>query len=326
MYKGKLFLTLCVLAVTALAVAGRSIGANVSDNYPSKPVRVIVPFSAGGGVDIVARTIAAKLADVFKQSFVIENRTGAGGTIGEAAAAQAAPDGHTLLLTSISLAFNPSTYPNLPYDTVRDLAAVTLAANGPNVLVVHPSLPVKSVQELIRFAKARPGKLSYGGGGGASQISAEYFLRTAGVSMVLIPYKGVPPALVDLMAGHIDLSMATIAPVMPFVRVGRLRALGITTAKRTPIMPETPTIDESGLPGFEFSTWYGILATAGSPRAVITKLNAEVSKVVQMQDVRDRLAAEGLEPAWNTPEEFSDYIKAEIVKWRPIIKAGGAPQ
>ena len=326
MHKGVTFLTVFILAAGAVTGSGRSVAADASKTYPSKSVRMIVPFSPGGGVDFIARLIGSKLSDALKQSFVIDNRTGAGGTIGVAVAAKAPPDGYTLVLTSISLAFSPSLYQNLPYDTLTDLAPISLVANSPNVLVTHPSLPVKSVRELINFAKARPGKLSYGGGGGASQISAQYFVRTAGISMVLVPYKGVPPALIDLIAGNIDLSMATIAPAVPFIRTRKLRALGVTTPKRSAIVPDIPTIAESGLPGFEFSTWYGLLATGGTPRPIITTLNSEVSRMLQLREVRERMVLQGVEPAWNTPEEFGAYIKAEIAKWAPIIKDSGGSQ
>lgn len=307
----------------ALAIINSTMAADTAENYPVKAVRMIVPFSAGGGVDMVARAIGMKLTDTLKQSFVIDNRTGAGGSIGPGVVARAEPDGYTLLLTSISLAFNATLYPNLPYDTLNELTAITLVANSPNVMVVHPSMPVKTVKELIAFAKGRPGQLNYGTGGvgGSSHIAAEYFLRAAGLQIVHVPYKGVAPALTELLAGNIHLSMAPIAPALPLTRTGRLRALGVSTATRTSLMPDIPTIAEAGLSGFDYSTWYGLLATGGTPKAVVTKLNEELKRVLQSNDLRDRMVPQGLEPTWMTPEQFSAYLKSEIVKWAPILKA-----
>ena len=327
MGKAKAVLSLCFSVACIIGGAGRLFAAETAKDYPNKPVRLIVPFAAGGGIDFMARLVGSKLSESLGQSFVVDNRTGAGSTIGTAIAAKAAADGHTLLVNSISLAFNATLYKDLPYDTIKDLAPVSPVATSPNVLTVHPSVPAKSVQELILLVKARPGKLNYGSGGvgGSDHVCTEYFLSVAGIKVVNVTYKGSVPALTDLAAGNLDLALAPIAPTLPLVKAGKLRALGVTSAKRTPILPEAPTIAESGLPRFEYATWYGLWASAGTPRPIIMKLNDEVRKALLLPDVRERMAFQGAEPLWSPVEEYSAFVKAEIAKWAPIIKAFSLP-
>ncbi len=320
--------TTCIICIGA-ACAGTSPAwaAEGGRDYPNKPVRMVVPFAAGGGVDFLARLTGSKLSESLGQSFVVDNRTGAGSTIGTAIAAKSPPDGYTLLVNSISLAFNATLYKELPYDSVRDLAPVSRVATSPNVLAVHPSVPATSVQELIRIARTRPGKLNYGSGGlgGSDHVCTEYFASMAGIRIVNVIYKGSGPAVIDLAAGNLDLAIAPIAATLPIVKTGKLRVLAVTSAKRTPIMPETPTIAESGLPKFDYATWYGIWAPAGTPQPIVAKLNDELRKALQLPDVRERVASQGAEPAWTTVEEYGAFVKAEIAKWAPLLKAFGPP-
>ena len=320
--RGRILLLLACL-IGECYVSGSSYAAEEVAEYPAKPVRIIVPFTASGGVDILARRFGAKFAESLKQSFTIENRTGAGGTIGVSAAARAVPDGSVLVLTSNSLVFNATLYKDLPYDTLKDLAPISLVANSPNVLVVHPSLPVKSMQEFVRFAKARPGTLHYGSGGvgGSSHICAEYLLKELGLKVVHVPYKGVPPSLTDVISGQIDLVMAPISIVPELLRAGRLRALGVTSTNRSAIMPEVPTISESGIANFNYTTWYGLLAPAGTPAGIISILNAETRRAAQAPDMRVKLLADGVEPQWSSAESFAATIKLEITKWAPVLRA-----
>jgi tripartite-type tricarboxylate transporter receptor subunit TctC len=314
--------------VCVIADDGRLLAAEPAKDYPNKPVRMIVPFAAGGGVDFMARVIGARLTESLGQPFVVDTRTGAGSTIGTALAAKAAPDGHTLLVSSISLTFNASLYKDLPYDTVRDLAPLSMISTSPNIMSVHPSVPAKSVQELILLARSRPGKLNYGSGGvgGSDHVSTEYFANLAGIKIVNVIYKGSGPAMIDLAAGSIDLAITPLASAMPIVKSGKVRVLGVTSAKRTPLMPEVPTIAESGLPRYEYASWYGMWAPAGTPQPIVARLNDEVRKALQLPDVRERIASQGAEPAWSAVEDYTAFVKAEITKWAPIIKTFGPPQ
>jgi len=296
-----------------------------SRQYPERPVRVIVTFPAGGGTDIVARMIFQKIAERAGGSFVIDNRGGAGGTIGTELAARAPPDGYTIVVVSGSHTINPSLYKKLNYDAARDFAPVTMLVAGPGVLVVHPSLPARNVRELIAFAKSRPGQLLYAspGNGTPPHLAAELFKAMAGVDIVHVPYKGNAQAMTDLIAGQESLSFPTGPSAMPHVQAKRLRALGVTSAKRAAGLPEIPTIAESGLPGYDASAWYGVLAPAGAPASIVAKLQSEIHVALRAPDIVDKLAAQGLEPAPNTPEEFARFIAAELAKWNRIIAAAG---
>ena len=293
--------------------------------YPTKPVRMIVPSSAGGGSDIIARIIAPKLGERLGQQIVVENRAGAGTMIGGEVAARAAPDGYTLLMGISTLATNPAIYKKVPYNALTDFAPITLVLSAPNVLVVHPSLPVKSVKELIWFAQARPGEINYASAGTGTNphLSMELFLSMAKIRMTHIPYKGSGPAIVDLVAGQVPVSMATMLTGLPHVRAGRLRALGVTSLQRTAVARDVPTIAESGVPGYEAVQWYGVLAPAQTPKDIVARLHRELVAVLQSHDVKERFAADGGDPGGNSPEEFARYIKSEIEKWARVAKSAG---
>ena len=298
-----------------------------AQQYPSRSIRFIAPNLPGGPTDILARIIGQKLSESMGQPVIIENRAGASGIIGTEVAAKSAPDGYTLVTgNNATFGANVSLFRKLPYDPVRDFAPVVLVATQPNILVVHPSLPVKSVKELIAFAKARPGQLNYAGTGmgAAANMSAELFKSMTGTHMVGVSYKSAAPALTDLIAGQTQLMFATSLSVMPHIRANRVRPLGVTAAKRTGAMPELPTIAEAGVPGFEASTWHGVLVPAGTPAPVIDKLNAEINRALQLPDVRERLAALGAEILGGTPKEFADHIQREIPKWAKVIRETGA--
>lgn len=313
-----------VLAAAALVLAHLDAPAQV---YPSKPVRLVAPFPPGGSTDLLARIVAQKLAEAWGQQVIVENRGGAGGTIGVDYAARSAPDGYTIVMGHIgTFGVNPTLYPRLPYDAIKDFAPITLLAMVPNGLAVHPSLPIHSVKELLAIARARPGQLSYGSGGNgsAAHLAVEYFRLLAKIDLLHIPYKGTGPAIVDLISGQTTMMITGMPALMPHVKTGRLRLLAVGTAKRLTIMPELPTIAEAGVPGYEATQWYGILAPAATPREIIVKLNTEIVKVLRRADVKERLAADGAVTVGNTPEQFGAHIKAEIARWAPVVKASGA--
>jgi len=293
--------------------------------YPAKPVRIVVPSSPGGGTDILARLLAQKLTENLGQQFVVENRPGAGRIIGIEAVARSAPDGYTLLMAASAIVINEVLYKKPPYDTLRDFAPITLGASLPNILVVHPALPAKSVRELIALAKARPGMLNYSsaGSGTSPHLSMELFRIMSGITLTHIPYKGTGPATVDLVAGQVQLSMPNVLTALPQIKGGKLRALGVTSAKRASGLPDIPAIAEAGVPGYEAIQWYGLLAPAGTSRDVVNKLQSETAKILVLQEVKERLAADGADAVGNRPQEFAAYIKAEIDKWSKVVKAGG---
>lgn len=293
--------------------------------YPSKPVRVVVSFPPGAGVDIVARTVMPKLADALGQQFVIDNRAGASGNLGSEVAAHAPPDGYTLLFTPASVASSQALYTKLNYNLVRDLEPISMVAAAPFVLVVHPSLPVKTVKELIAMAKAKPGQLLYAstGNGGSPHLATEMFRQQAKIDITHIPYKGTPPAVTDLIAGQVSMMFANTLSVLPYVNSGRLRALAISSAKRSAAAPAIPTIAENGMPGFDSVTWFGVLAPAGTPRDIIGKLSGELRRIVQTKAMTEQLLAQGADPIGSTAEEFGARIKSDIAKWTVIIKTAG---
>jgi len=295
--------------------------------FPVKPIRIVVGGATGGGVDITARIIANKLSESIRQPCVVENRAGASGNIASETVAKAAPDGHTILMGTIApLAINPSLYPSLPFDPVRDFAPISRAADSTNVLVVHPALPARSLKELIAIARARPGQLLFGSAqtGSAGHLAGELFNTAANVKTVHVPYKGGAPAMIDLMSGQLQMIFATVITAMPQVRSGRIRPLAVTTAKRSPLLSEIPTMDEAGLRGFEVNNWYGLVAPAKTPPDVIRVLNREIVSALNAADVRDVMLKQGLDPAPSTPEEFGAYIRSEIAKWRKVVQASGA--
>ncbi len=297
-----------------------------AQTFPSKPIRVVVPLAAGGPGDVLARAIGQKLSEQVGQPVVIDNRPGANTNVGSEFVAKAAPDGYTLLFTASTLTINPSLYATLPYDPLKDFAPLTLIASTPLVLVVHPSLPVKSVKELIALAKSKPGQLNYGsaGNGSALHLAGEMFNTLAGVKLVHVPYKGVTNAFSDLLGGQISIMFPGAPIALPQVKAGKLRALGTTGAARTAAAPEVPSISEAGLPGYEVSVWYGALAPAGTPAAVINRLHAEISKIVQLPDIKERWAVLGAETVHNTPEQFAAFLKADLGKWAKVVRDSGA--
>ena len=295
-----------------------------AQEYPVKSVRLVIPFAPGGSNDILGRLIAARLGETLGQQVVPDNRPGAGGSIGAGLAAKAAPDGYTLVIGHIgTLAVNPTLYRKLGYNPVTDFQPISLIAKVPNIMVVHPSLPVKSVKELIALARAKPGALVYGSGGsgGAGHLATEYFKLMAKIELVHVPYKGTGPALIDLLAGQTQLVFAGVPGIVTHVRSGKLRPLGVSTASRLAVFPELPTIAEAGVPGYEATQWYGILAPAGTPRPVVDKLNREIVTGLKSKQLHERLTADGSEPFSSTPEEFASFIKMEIARWAPVIKA-----
>jgi len=292
--------------------------------YPVKPVRIVVPSSPGGGTDILARVLAQKMSESLGQQFVVENRPGAGQVIGIEAVAHSAPDGYTLLMAASAIVINEVLYAKPPYDTLREFAPVTLVASLPNILVVHPALPVKSVRELIALAKTRPGQLNYSsaGSGTSPHLSMELFRIMAGITLTHIPYKGTGPATVDLVAGQVQLSMPNVLTALPQIKGGKLRALGVTSSKRATGLPDVPAIAES-LPGYEAIQWYGVLAPAGTTRDIVGKLQVEIARILALPDVKERLAADGADAVGNRPDEFAAYIRAELAKWGKVVKTGG---
>ena len=291
-------------------------------SYPAKPVRLVVAFPAGGPTDILARTLGQKLGEAMGQSFVVENRSGAGGNLGAEAVARAAPDGHTLLLATISLVINPSLYPRVPYDTLKDFAPVTLVSSTPYVMLVHPSLPVRSVKELIGLARARPGQLSYSssGNGTAAHLAGELFKRAAGVDIVHVPYKGAAPALTDLLAGQVALLFNNPLTALPHVRSGKARALAVTSDKRSSAAPEIPTLEQAGVAGVEVGSWSALMASAGTPREIVTRLHNETARIIAGPELRARLLAEGAEPIGAGPEELGAFLKSELTKWARVVR------
>ena len=314
--------TACAIAIAGLAASTPTLAQLDPDQtYPSRPIRLIVPFAAGGGVDLTARAIAQSLTEAWGQPVVVDNRAGANGTIGVEIAAKSPPDGYTLTVISASHSVNVSLYKNLPYDLVRDFAPVTQTTTQPYVLVVNPKIPAASVGDVIALAKAKPDSLNYGssGIGGLSHLSGALFAAQANIQLTHIPYKGGAPALQDVVGGQIEMLFSTLLQSHAQISVGKLRALAVTTAARSPAAPQLPTMIEAGMPGFVVTGWYGILAPAGTPATIVAKLNKEVVRILRTPEVRDRLASDGSEPVGSTPEEFAAHIRSEIAKWQKVI-------
>jgi tripartite-type tricarboxylate transporter receptor subunit TctC len=309
------------VAFAVLAAAGASHAAQ--QDFPTKPVRLIVPFPAGGGVDIVARSLAPHFTERWAQQVVVDNRPGAGATLGADLAAHAAPDGHNLLLANTAHAINATLFKKLPYDPVNDFEPISLIATQPSVLVVNTAVPAKTVKELISLAKSRPGQLNYAssGNGTPPHLSAAMFENMAGVSLNHVPYKGAAPALTDLLAGQVQLMFATIISVTPQLQSGRIRALAVTSAKRSPAMPDVPTVAESGVPGFEATAWFMLLAPAKTPQMLVQRISRDAAVVVAKPDVKARFAKEGAETVGSTPDRAAAYLKSEIARWGKVVKA-----
>jgi tripartite-type tricarboxylate transporter receptor subunit TctC len=311
-----------VALVVAIAAASAA-----AQPYPTKPVKLVVPFPPGGSLDIAGRLIAQKLTEMWGQSVVVENKPGAGGNIGADFVAKSPPDGYTILLGALSThAVNPSLYKSMPYDAAKDFAPITLIAITPNVLVVSASSPVNSVKEFIAYTKANPGKLAFGSGsnGSAGHLAGELYKVDTGTDAVHIPFKGGAPATQALLAGDTQFMFDNLANAMAQVKAGKLKALAVTTAKRSPLVPDLPTMAEAGIAGFDISTWYGLFAPAGTPKDVVAKWNADVTKILNSPDVRARLVADGAEPSPDSPDDFAKFIASELAKYARIIKASGA--
>jgi tripartite-type tricarboxylate transporter receptor subunit TctC len=296
-----------------------------AQSYPSRTVRIIVPYAAGGNTDITARAIGARLAEVFGQQVIVDNRPGGGTNIGSELAAKALPDGYTLFMGGASNAINMTLYAKPPYDTLRDFAPIVLCVKGANVLSVHPSLPAKNLKELIALAKQRPGQLNFAssGLGSSNQMAGELFKMMAGINIVHVPYKGNAPALTDAIAGNVEMVFSGVPALVPHIKSGRLRAIAIGSLKRFPAIPEVPTFDESGLKGYEATTWFGLMAPARTPKEIVARLNTEVGRILASPDLRQRFVNDGLEPIGGSPEEFAMFIRDEIAKYAKVIKNAG---
>ena len=311
-----------VIALGSVWITNAATLAAAAD-YPTKPVRLVVGFAPGGGTDTTARAISQKLTAALGQQVIVDNRPGASGTIAADIVANATPDGYTVLLGTIALVINPSLATKMPFDTLKDLAPVTRAADSTNILVVHPSVPSKSVKELIALAKSKPLNCGSSGVGGAGHLAVELFNLQAGTKITHVAYKGGGPAIVDLLAGNIQMIFATAASSIGHIKAGKIRALAVTTAKRSSLVPELPTIAEAGLPGFEANNWNGVLVPANTPRPIINRLNKEFAAALNLPDIKEFLFKQGLEAAAGTPEEFAAYMKSEMAKWAKVIKAAG---
>jgi tripartite-type tricarboxylate transporter receptor subunit TctC len=324
MFKNKY---LCIF-IGALALSGTALTALAQDAaaYPSRSIRYIVGYTPGGTADMLARAVGQKLTAVWGQQVIVDNRPGAGTNIGTELGAKAPPDGYTLFMPTVANAINPTLYPKLNYDMLKDFAYITNFAKVPGIVVVHPSLPAKNAKDLIAIAKANPNSLRHGstGIGSPHHLAGEIFKTMAGVKMVHVPYKGATPAIADIIAGHIEVYFGAMVSTIPHARSGRLRALGVTSLKRVAAAKDVPTLDEQGLKGFETGSWFGMAVPTGTPAAIIAKLHAESTKALQAPDLRDRMVAEGAEFVGDTPEQYTAYIKTELVKWGQAVKASGA--
>ena len=312
-----------LIPAAIVALAGVSL-AGIAQDYPTKPVRMIIPFPPGGSNDIVGRMVGTHLGERFGRPVVIDNRGGAGGLIGTEAAVRSPPDGYTLLVISVAYAYNPYMY-KLPYDPVKAIAPIAQLGTGPNALGVHPALPVKSVKELVALAKAKPGQLRYAsaGVGTFQHLSSELFRLIAGVDMIHVPFKGGGPAMISVISGETQISIGSLIQTLPHIRSGRLRALGTGGAKRSPALPDVPTIAEAGLAGYEANNWWGIVAPAGTPPAVIKRLHGEISGILTRPDVQKWFVSEGAEPVNRAPEEFTRFMLSEMDKWGKVVKQAG---
>jgi len=297
----------------------------LAQSYPTRAIKLVVPSSPGGGTDIVARILGQKLSEQLGQQFVVENRAGAGTVIGNDAVAKSAPDGYTLLMGLSTLAINPSMYAKLPYDALRDFAPISQSVSACNILILHPSVPAKTVVELIALARAKPGSLTFGSAGMGTNphLSGELFKSLARIDMVHVPFKGSGQSIISQLAGEIAANFPSVPTAMPYIKAGRLRGIGVTTLKRVEVLPDVPSLAEAGLPGYEATQWFGLLAPAGTPRPIIDRLYQESSRALRSADMKERMTAEGLEVVGGTPEEFASYIRSETEKWTQVIKAAG---
>jgi tripartite-type tricarboxylate transporter receptor subunit TctC len=315
------------VCVAAAAICAALSGAAQAQTYPGKPIRWIIPFPPGGGTDVISRTLSQKLTEAWGQQVIADNRPGSGGTIGLAAVAKMPADGYSLVLGQLAnVGIAPALYPKLPYDPVKDFQPVTLALTSPLVLVAHPSFPAKNLKDMIAVAHSKPDTVTFGspGNGTTGHLGTELLKTIANVRMTHIPYKGAVPAFTGLMGGEIAIYMSSIPPAMPHLKTGRVKAIGVTSAKRMETLPNVPTIAESGLPGYEVTNWYGVMAPAGIPKDVLAKLNGELVRILKLPDVQQRFQGEGGDIGANSPDDFAKFIRTEIVKWDKAVKASGA--
>ena len=314
----------CIIA--ALLAAQPLVAA--AQTYPNRPVRLVAPFAPGGGTDISARILAEGLGPVLGQTVVVDNRPGAGSILGTEIVAKAAPDGYTLLLGNISMAFNAALYRKLPFDALRDFIPISLVTDQPNILVAHPAVPAKSLKDFIALARSQPGKLTFGsaGLGSGTHLAMEMLLMSQSMNLVHVPYKGTGPALTALLGNQITVFFSTFASALPHVRSDRLRAFAVTSAKRTRALPEVPTVAESGVPGYEYSTWYGLLAPAGTPRAIVNRLNQATVKVLNLPETRQKYENQGVDAIPSTVAQYSAHLKAETEKWAKVVRVANIPQ
>jgi len=316
-------LLLCAAALLAALIAAPV----AAQDYPSRPIRFVVPFAPGGGSDISVRIVSEGLQPVLGQTIVVDNRPGAGSVVGTEIGAKAAPDGYTLLLGNISMAFNVALYKKLPYDTLRDLAPVALMTDQPNILVAHPLLPAKTLKEFVALARAQPGKLTYGsaGIGAGTHLAMELLLMSQKIDLVHVPFKGTGPGLTALLGNQISVFFSTFASALPHVKAERLRSFGVTSVKRAPTLPDVPTIAEAGVPGYEYSTWYGMMVPARTPRAIVEKLNKATVGVLNSPETRQKLLANGIDPIPSTAAHYAAYLKSETEKWSKVVRAARIP-
>jgi tripartite-type tricarboxylate transporter receptor subunit TctC len=314
------------MTIPILLLALLAPGAACAQSYPVKPVRWIVPLPPGGSTDLISRMLAQKLTEAWQVQVIVDNRSGAGGTIGLGVAAKAPPDGYTIVLAQTgNVSIAPSLYPRLPYDPLKDLAPVTQVLSTPLILTSHPSLPVRSVRALVALARAKPNTITYASGGTGAQIhlAMEMFTWMSGVRMVHIPYKGVGPAMIELLAGEVATAFSSIPPALPHVKTGKLRALGVSSARRFKFLPEVPTISEDGVPGYEVSVWYGVMMPAGTPKDIIARVHADIVRILAQPDMNERLSADAGEVVAGTPEAFGAFIRADTARWTKVVKATG---
>jgi len=309
----------CVPVLLAVLSSAHAAG----QSYPVRPIRVIVTFPPGAGSDIATRLVTAKLSETFGRQFVVDNRAGAAGNIGVDLVAHATPDGYTLLAVTAAAAISQSAYSKISFDLTRDFAPVAPIASAPFVLALNPAIPARSLKELIELARAKPGQYSYAtpGSGSSPHVAGELLRMELGIDLLHVPYKGTVPAIADVIAGNVSMALANTLVALPQMKAGRLRGIAITSARRSAMAPELPTIAESGLPGFEAGTWYGLLAPSGTPRDIVTRLNGEVVRIVQLQEIREKLAAQGAEPLTGTPQEFGKFVQNEVARWAKVVKA-----
>ena len=316
--------SLCILAAGIIAFAVTAVA--FAQHYPAKPIRFIVGYTPGGAADILARAVGARMTEAWGQAVIVENRAGAGTNNASEIAAKSPPDGYTLFMPTVANAINVTLYPKLAFDPFKDFAYVTDIAKVPGIVVVHPSVPAKNTKELIALARAHPNELRHGstGIGSPHHLAGELFKTMAGIKMIHVPYKGASPALVDVVAGHIEVYFGAFVSTLPHVKSGRVRALGVTTLKRVPVMPEIATIDEQGLKGFETGSWFGVAVPAATPREIVVRLHTEVVRIIKLPEVTARIASEGADFVGDTPEQFTAFFRAEVVKWGKAVKASGA--